>query len=100
MNLKALLYATFNLCMLCTEKFNHNNDRKYRDVSKERDELYTCVPTPSRDVHSAETGEVVLGLIMYANSACGSPIDECMRQRHRPLKALVKRKSGQVLVTQ
>ena len=58
MNLKALLYATFNLCMLCTDKFHHNNDWKDIDVSKERDELYTCVPMPSHDEHNAETGEV------------------------------------------
>ena len=39
MNLKVLLYATFNICMLCTEKFHHNW-QVYIGVQNERNKVF------------------------------------------------------------
>ena len=39
MNLKALLYATFNLCMLCTETFHHNW-QVYIGVQNEQNKVF------------------------------------------------------------
>ena len=42
MNLKALLYATFNLCILCTEKFHHNW-QVYIGVQNERNKVFFII---------------------------------------------------------
>ena len=39
MNLKALVYATFNLCILCTEKFHHNW-QVYIGVQNDRNKVF------------------------------------------------------------